>query len=148
MDASELRQVILSAFAPVSKPSHEQIAPHRCLECDELAADFAPFQATDVPDDVFRKHVWDMPLLSAEAKQYYLPAWLLRCLDFEDVWLPDEASTVLYALDGDHRWDPDPPYTKAQWTALGLWLEHVARFADSIDVENLEKARKRVGNEL
>jgi hypothetical protein len=148
MDAQQLRELILDAFASVPKPSHEEIAPHRCMECDELAEDLAPFEAATIPDAEFQKHVWDIPLLSADAKRYYLPAWLIRCLEVDGPWLPDEASAVLYALSGDLRWEPTSPYSREQWQAIQAWLDYVERFADSIDVENLEKAREKVANEL
>jgi hypothetical protein len=90
-----------------------------------------------------------MPLLSAEAKHYYLPAWLIRCLEVEGPWLPDECSTLLYGLeDPEHRWKPDPPFTPGQWQVIADWLEHVSQFADEVDIEHLEGARKRVKNEL
>jgi hypothetical protein len=148
MEVPELRDQIIKAFACVPKPVQADIAPHRCMECDELAEELAPFDASQMPDAIFRRHVWDMPLLSAEAKHYYLPAWLLRCLEVEEPWLPDEASAVIYALENDHRWDPSPPYTQQQWCVLDLWLEHIAQFADSIDLEHFEKARERVEHEL
>jgi hypothetical protein len=149
MDADVLREQILAAFGSVPRPTGDAIAPHRCLECDELVEDFSPFTASEIPENVFRKHVWDLPLLSAEAKHYYLPAWLIRSLAIpEGMWWPDECSTVVRSLEGDHRWDPVPPYTKEQWTAVRDWLLHVERAADSIDLENLERARKWVENEL
>lgn len=148
MDAQDLRRLILDAFASVPKPSREEIAPHRCAECDELAENFAPFDAGLLPDALFRKHVWDMPLLSADAKRYYLPAWLVRCLEVDGPWLPDEASAVLYALDGGLRWDPKSPHSREQWQAIQAWLDYITQFADQIDIENLEKARERVGDEL
>jgi hypothetical protein len=148
MDAQELRNLILDAFASVPKPTHEEIAPHRCMECDELAEDLVPFEAAKIPDATFRKHVWDMSLLSADAKRYFLPAWLIRCLEVDGPWLPDEASAVLYALDGDFRWDPKSPYSREQWQAIQAWLDYIAQFADSIDLENLKKVREKVGNEL
>lgn len=149
MDARELRQLILEAFGSVPKPEHAHIAPHRCMECDELADDLAAHEATHVPDDVFQKHVWDLPLLSANAKHYYLPAWLTRCVEVDGPWLPDEASAVLYELDiSEHRWDPERSYTREQWRAIREWLEHVAQFADFADAEHLEAARRRVEHEL
>lgn len=150
MELIQLRQLIVDAFAEVSKPRHDEIAPHRCDECDELAADLAPFLATEVPDTVIEKHVWDLPLLSADAKKYYLQAWMLRCLVITGPWLPDEASTVLIALEGQHRWDSAQPFTLEQWHAVHAWLDHVAQFANNLDMdtESLKKAYARVRFEL
>jgi len=148
MELIQLRQLIVDAFAEAPKPHHDEIAPHRCDECDELAADLAQFLAAEIPDDVFQKHVWDLPLLSADAKKYYLQAWLLRCVVTTSHWLPDEATTVLIALEGQHRWDSTQPFTRKQWQAIYAWLDYVAQFASELDIESLEKACARVQFEL
>lgn len=108
-----LRAQVLDAFGSVPKPP--VIAPHRCPECDEISEDLAPFSGMSLPDGHFAKHVWDLPLLSDEAKHYYLPAWLLR-VSSEDAWSACDA--LIYALEADHRWNPEPPYTEAQWLAI------------------------------
>ena len=73
-----LRAEVVAVFGSVPKPA--MIAPHACAECDELVQDFAEFSGESLPDVFFEKHVWDLPLLSDEAKHYYLSAWLLRAL--------------------------------------------------------------------
>ena len=149
MGSTELRQRILTAFASVSRPSRDEIAPHVCEECAELADDLAPWTVTEIPDESFHKHVRDMPLLSAEAKHYYFPAWLIRGLDGNGPWLSDAASAVLFALEEpEHRWNPEPPYSREQWVAFKDWLTYVEQLGDDIDREHIEKARRRVENEL
>jgi hypothetical protein len=148
MKAAELHRLIVEAFVSAPKPSLEEIAPHRCSECDELASDLVAFGPFNMPEAVFRRHIWHLPLLSAEAKRYYLPAWLIRSLEIDGPWWPDECSTVVRGLGDDHRWKPNPPYTREQREAILLWLEHVAQVGDDIDLENVEKARALVESEL
>jgi hypothetical protein len=132
-----LRAQVLDAFASVPKPA--VIAPHRCPECNELAGDLAAFSGESLPDTAFSKHVWDLPLLSDEAKRYYLPAWLLRAYP-EDTWSACDA--LVRALEADHRWNPEPTYTEAQWLAIDAVLESAAKSGDLVTIENVERARK------
>ncbi|MBF5005777.1 hypothetical protein [Diaphorobacter caeni] len=149
MNPVELRERILDAFEAVRHPERNQIAPHICEECNELADDFFPYKPMDIPPDVFHRHVWDMPLLSAEAKRYFFPAWLIYGLDASGPWLCDAASAVLYALtNSEHRWDPIEPYSREQWLAFQDWLSYAAGIADDIDSEAIEAAKERVTNEL
>lgn len=149
MDGSELRQRILAAFASVPRPSRDEIAPHICMECAELADDLAPYVAAEIPDESFQRHVWDMPLLSAEAKHYYFPAWLIRGLDDSEPWLSDAVSAVLNTLkDLEHRWDPAQPYSREQWLVFQEWLSYIEKAGDAIDSDDIAEARERVGIEL
>jgi hypothetical protein len=133
-----LRAKVIAAFAGIPKPA--VIAPHPCPECDELAEDFAGFSGETLSDAVFDNHVWDLPLLSDEAKHYYLSAWLLRAVP-NDGW-NDACDSLVYALEADHRWSPNPPYTEAQWVAIDAVLEKAAQCVDPVTVENVEKARR------
>jgi hypothetical protein len=135
----DLRTQVLAAFAVVPKPPATDIAPHRCPECDELVEGLSPFSAEAVPDSVFSKHAWDLPLLSDDAKQYYLPAWLLRAIP-KDSW--DASDALAKALIADHRWSPKLPYTEKQWLAIDAVLAHVSSLGDIVTIENVEQARK------
>ena len=152
MNGPELQQLILAAFAPVPRPARDEIAPHICQECAELADDLAPFAANEVPEESFRRHVWDMPLLSAEAMHYYFPARLVRGLDDSGPGCATRrvlCCAVLGALEhSEHRWDPAQPYSREQWLAFQAWLSYVEQIADDIDQERIEKARRRIENEL
>ena len=101
----------------------------------------SPHEATRLPLHVLQRHVWDLPLLSDEGKHYYLPCWLLDALQ-------DEASSatdaVIYALDTDHRWSPQPPYSEEQWLAIDGWLAHIATQVD----EDLQEDIRRVRGKL
>jgi hypothetical protein len=131
-----LKPAIRESFADVPKPAQLDIVSHRCCECDELAADLFPHDACDLPEAVFARHVWDLPLLSDDGKRYYLAAWLLRALEPDD---PGAADAVIYALDSDHRWAPSTPYTSQQWLVVDQWLAAIAAGEESLrdDVERV-----------
>lgn len=139
--ADELRQEILSAFADVPKPPLDALAPHRCCECGELAAALHPHAAAAVPGEVLRRHVWDLPLLSDEGKQYYLPAWLLSEVENPS---SDAIDAVVYALDTDHRWSPAVPYTLDQWLALDHWLAYISNGLDARMQEDVDRVRGKL----
>ena len=149
MEIKKVEQAIVGAFAAVQRPGRDELAPHVCEECDELASDFSALVATEVPVDVLEKHAYDLALFSADAKHYFLPAWLLHGLVNDGPWLSDVSSSVIHALEDDaHRWDPSSPYSLDQWSAVACWLEYVARFADDVDLEGLGRASARVQAEI
>src|SRR5262245_23342362 len=80
MDTTEFVERLYEAFSQAPRPAEEEIAPHRCGECDEVAARLAPHESRRVPDeDMF----WlgdSMPLLGHKAFRYYLPRFVEFCL--------------------------------------------------------------------
>ncbi len=142
MEADALLLRIQEAFASVPRPSEHEIAPHRCQECDELRNDLAPYDANAVPLEILRKHVWDLPLLSAEAKQYFLPAWLSASVleggtNFTEATIQD--------IDSNHRYDPSGGYTDEQWQVLLAWRDHQAETGDSAAKESAHSALRGAG---
>jgi hypothetical protein len=141
MSTADLVSRIKTAFAGVVRPDPSTIAPHRCSECDELRDALAPCTPDSVSIEVLRKHVWDLPLLSDEAKQYYLPAWL--CASFtHNTW--DFADAAIQDINSNHRYEPVGGYSDEQWSVLLEWLEHYASSDDPVTQENATKARERV----
>ena len=135
-----LKLAIRESFADVPKPAQPALISHRCCECDELAADLFPHDATALPEAVFARHVWDLPLLSDDGKRYYLAAWLLRALEPDD---PGAADAVIYALDSDHRWAPATPYTGEQWLVVDQWLAAVAALEPGLR-DDAERVRDKL----
>ncbi len=144
MERDALKLEILAAFRHVQKPSAEQIVPHECDECDELKNDLHPYDSESVPDEVVDKHQWDLPLLSDDAKQYYLPAWIVRSIDDPQSNYTD---AFLSALDSDHRWFPSTPYTERQWRAIEACLDYLEADADEDTRDDIAKARRRLKGE-
>jgi hypothetical protein len=144
MDGDALKQEIQAAFRHVAKPSAEQIAPHVCLECDELRNNLHRYGPENLPPELLDRHCWDLPLLSDDAKQYYLPAWIARSIDDPQ---SDHTQALLFALDSDHRWVPTTPYTERQWRVLEAYLDYLAANADPFTLDDIAKARKRLKGE-
>lgn len=140
MTTADIEREILGAFASVPKPAQAGLISHPCCECEELAAGLAPFAAAAVPDAVLSKHVWDLPLLSDEGKHYYLQAWLLRGLQAGG---ENAIDAVVFSLDSDHRWTPEPPYTLDEWRAVDRWLAYVAAGAGSL-AEDIGRVRGKL----
>lgn len=141
MDREALKLEVLAAFKNVAKPSREEIAPHQCLECDELRVALEPYESTNIPHEVLDTCRWDMPLLSDDAKQYFLPAWLIRSIDEPR---SDYTGALLFALDSDHRWSPRVPYTARQWRVLLKYLDFMASNIDEYELPRVENARLRI----
>ncbi|MBI2769528.1 MAG: hypothetical protein HYX47_07890 [Burkholderiales bacterium] len=118
------------------------------MECDELVNDFAQFAATEIPDEVFRRHIFDRPLLSEEAWRYYLPAWLVRCVEAKGPRFPDEANELVQAFDYEPPQGAEARFTREQWNAIYKSLEHAAQFADAFDREDLVRVLRRVEHEF
>ncbi len=140
-DAAAIRRRIQSAFASVPRPTVENIAPHRCDECDELRDAFAPYAAEELPIEVLRKHVFDLPLLSSAAKHYYLQAWLYAALGKES-WNYVDAATA--NIDSHVRFDPPGGYSEAQWEAILAWLDYLEFAEEIVTQESVRVTAARV----
>ncbi|MBB6094246.1 hypothetical protein HNQ60_003127 [Povalibacter uvarum] len=141
MDREALLIEVGAAFKAVRKPSQSEIAPHECLECDELRVAFAPYESMNIPEKILEKHRWDMPLLSDEAKQYYLSAWLTKSTEEPE---SDYTDAILSALGADHRWQPATPYTDRQWRLLDAYLEFIASNCNQFDLEHVVQAQLKL----
>jgi hypothetical protein len=93
------------------------------------------------------RHVprWALPLLSDDAKQFYLPAWIVRSIDEPQ---SDYTQALLFALDSDHRWFPSTPYTTRQWRALEAYLDYLEAHVDASALDDAAKARRRLTGDL
>ncbi|MQA00816.1 MAG: hypothetical protein GEU80_16090 [Dehalococcoidia bacterium] len=124
-DRAQLAQAVQDAFAGVPRPSADAIVSHVCDECWDLRDLLDGRTVEEVDDQVMFGAIWTLVPLSAEAKYYYLPAWLLRAVDDPR---SDASSDLLFGLDSDHRWDPPGGYTPAQRAAtvgyLRLMMDH------------------------
>ena len=87
-------------------PSTHPVGP--CSYCRSITALGPVIRGIDA-----RRHRWDLPLMSADAKQYFLPAWLIASMSDEEFY-SDFASAVLFCLASDHRMNPTGGYTDDQ----------------------------------
>lgn len=142
MDRAHVETEIRRAFAGMPRPAEADIAPHHCLECDELRKAFSPHHWQELPDDVLDAHRWDMPLLSADAKQHYLPAWMLRALDDHELaW--DYATAVVFALGSDHRWTGTVPLAHDHRRAILRFLDFISGTGE-MESSDIDKARENL----
>lgn len=73
---------IREAFDAVPVPGKiRDIAPHECLECEELAKALMNKPYHELPANLVDQFYESLPLLSPQALHHYLPAWLLRALE-------------------------------------------------------------------
>jgi len=56
------------------------VAPHDCLECSDIRRALDGRSWLEVPDSYIRDNCDILPLLSTEARQAFLPAWLRHAL--------------------------------------------------------------------
>ena len=138
-DRAALALEVIAAFEAVPPPARDDIAPHPCDECDDLATALDGIAPTDVLNAA-PSAVWDLPLLSAEAKRYYLPGWLLPAIADPQ---HDAVDALLFALDSDHRWDPAGGYTEAQRAVLTRTLEAMVEHVSDFDSHALLRALER-----
>ncbi len=119
--AADLAAAVRAAWAGTPPPALDNIAPHPCEECDGVRDYLAGRDPMTFDAEALLGCVWDLPLLSAEAKRYYLPAWLIASIG--DPRGTDATDALVHALDGDHRWDPPGGYSEAQRAAITRYLE-------------------------
>ncbi|HMN45857.1 MAG TPA: hypothetical protein PKE27_14865 [Povalibacter sp.] len=141
MDRESLKLEVGAAFKVSRKPVEADIAPHECLECDELRVALAPYEWLNIPDGVLDKHRWDMPLLSDDGKQYYLPAWLIRSINEPE---SDYTDALLFAFSSEHRWEPTVPYTERQWRLFDAYLEFLGASCNEFTLEQVVQAQQKL----
>lgn len=137
MNSATLKHDVRAAFAALERPGRDALVPHACAECKGLADALGAHTAGALPPGLLQKHVWDLPLLSDEAKQYYLPAWLCSSIDEP---CSDATDALLMELRSDHRWNPVTPYSDSQWAAIGEWLELMLLACDPYSRDDVNAA--------
>jgi len=81
MRSAELHSAISGAFQTVVRPSDAGLVSHRCDECDALAKDLRNYGSAQLPTSTVEKHWGDLPLLTAAAFHYFVPAYLHFAVD-------------------------------------------------------------------
>ena len=111
MSTQNLRNKILAAFDAVPRPGKRNITSHKCEECYELRDTFGSLQWDQIPAAVVDENFGQLPLFTPKAYKYFLPAYLLRCLESLD---PESmvCEFVIYSL------TPEPVADEMkQWVA-------------------------------
>jgi hypothetical protein len=138
--AGELIEQITGAFRKVRYPGDANLIGHPCDECFQLQRDFSGQVPRTMSRDIIDKHHSDLPLLTDEAKQFFLPAFLIA-----SIRQPESPVTefVIYQLDTDHRWTPSDGYTPAQRAAIRSYLDYIEMLLDGQHTEDIASAREK-----
>ena len=142
MNQNELIAQIKAAFVTVPRPDENCIVDHECKECSDLREGLFGYASAELPDSWFDWN-WDqLPLLTDDAKQYYLPAFLCFAIRQPDSLV---SQFVGYALDSDHRWQPSGGYSEAQKQAIRNYLafQRQASSVDGVSVVGIEHVERR-----
>ncbi len=137
MDSQKLIGRIVEAFEAEDTLSFEEVTPHRCEECDELAVNLDGLSPLEVQLDLLYHHRWDLPLLSEEAKRYYLPAWMLASIQEPD---SDFTDALVMNLDSDHR---NGGYSEVQKSVVLDYLRYIRDRGSHLDDHAIERAERR-----
>ncbi|HSQ56825.1 MAG TPA: hypothetical protein VLM40_13875, partial [Gemmata sp.] len=99
MELEQLRRMVREAF-PLVVPGQFAIVVHNCPECAEVDDAFRGRRWDQIQPDVIEWWFDALPLLSREAFEYLLPAYMLHALDYPDTNVPE---FLMYSLDKP-RW--------------------------------------------
>ena len=137
MDADTLIRRIDAAFSEASYPQGNFIC-HECDECFELYDDIKGCTPAELSDRWIEQSFDKLPLLSDEAKRYYLPAYFRV-----SVHKPDSLVTqfLLYTLADGFRMEPDGGYSAPQKEAIRDFLEYIRPHSDEHNLEYLNQAK-------
>ncbi|MCE0523691.1 MAG: hypothetical protein LV480_12360 [Methylacidiphilales bacterium] len=140
------RQLIEEAFADVPYPGDDNIADHQdCLECDDIRAFFRGRSWRELKFPELRS--FPLPLLTPDAFHYFLPGYMLACLD--DWKMADTIPCGVMTI-GGYRNDASTvkkearekrkKFTPSQREAIAAWLRELGKngpleLRDDEDVE-------------
>ncbi len=140
------RELIENAFADVPYPGDDNIADHQdCLECDDVRAFFRGKSWRQLKFPELQDFHGALPLLTVEAFHYFLPGFMLACLDD---W--NSAEMIPYSIIGiggyhDDAWNVKDEtrenrkiFNVKQREAIAAWLRDLHSF-DSCFWEDEEK---------
>lgn len=129
----KLRVSILSRFPLEPLPARDELVDHQCDECWQLRDDFIGWRWLDVPRTKIDSHFNDLPLFTAVAHRYYLPAYMLRALDpTGDNW-NTALDFVIYAFcPGLEEWWTErfEIFSDEQLRVAASWLKLVLEHQD------------------
>ena len=124
------RELIETAFGDVPYPGDDNIADHEpCPECDDVRAFFRGKSWRDLKFPELHDFSESLPLFTSQAFFYFLPGYMVACLDH---W--DQADMVPYSIISiggyhDDAWNVKDEarenrknFNGAQRKAIAAWL--------------------------
>lgn len=138
MDYDDLMRRIKSAFSDTPAPAEDRIVCHECEECLALRESVRGHTPDELTDAWVEQSFDQLPLLSDDAKRFYLPAFLRV-----GALKPDSlvGQFVLYSLSDEFRMEPSGGYSSLQKQAIRDYLEYVGERVDEFDREYVAKAK-------
>ena len=135
----ELMQQIRGAFSSAPRPADNALVCHDCGECNALRDDLRGHTPDELSDEWVERSFDQLVFMSDDAKRYYLPAYLRVAAH-----VPDSTVTqfVLFSLKDDFRWNPSGGYTPQQRRAILDFLSFIERESDSMQKEDIARARE------
>jgi hypothetical protein len=118
----DLKRELRDAFSETRPPAGGEIVEHECDECRGIERDFAGVRRPEAPAELIEKNYDKLPLFSAAAFHYFLPAYLLYALEHFDDEFSDVPQFTLYALTPGKTWK-DPDGQISSW-----WIERFRAF--------------------
>ena len=139
MERQDLMKRIQNAFASAPQPSEDEIICHSCKECLELRDGVYGHTPDELTDSWIEENFDQLPLLSDDAKRYYLPAYLRVSACNPDSTV---SQFILFALKDDHRWEPTGGYSSEQRQAICEYLQFLEdRTADEYYRKDIAEAK-------
>jgi hypothetical protein len=133
MSEMTTRELIEAAFADVPYPGDDNIADHQdCLECDDVRAFFCSKSWRDLKFPELRD--FPLPLLTPAAFHYFLPGYMLACLD--DWTMADTIPYGIITIGSyhDEAWNVKDEarenqkiFTAKQREAIAAWLRELGK---------------------
>jgi len=135
----DLQAKISVAFADVPQPVDDNIVSHKCDECFSVRDAFKGRSWRSIPAGLIEANYDKLPLFTPAAFHHYLPAYLHRSLETENVD-DDVLEYTIYGLDPFMGTAPSTHYRTP--TDLGNWprkhFETFSRAQFDVLVEFLE----------
>jgi len=125
------------AFADVPPLADDNIICHECEECFRLYEDLRGHTPEEISDAWIEKNFDKLPLLTADAKRFFLPAFFRVAAQKPDSLV---AQFVLYSLADDFRMQPSGGYSAQQKRAVRDYLTYIEQRMEEYDREYFDKA--------
>lgn len=143
MEKSTIGQRAYRAFKFAERPIGKGIAPHECIECDDIAKSFGAFDVQSVPDSMCEWLARSLPLLSPAATCYYLPRLIeFGSLNPQSNVNSDVVSFMSDTRDGNYsQYALKPEYSDAARASLVEYFEFLRGLNDpDLDQTDISKA--------
>lgn len=130
--AEDVRDIIKAAFPDAPPPRNVLARNANYLEVRELANEFSGKRWQDLDDDFVLEHYDVLPLLSPAGFQYYLPAFMLRAIEYDTYGLVGPNTVGILspplttaAADMEDFLDRIRPFSSQQGEAIRVFLEYL-----------------------